>query len=301
MVSPQLQNIIQMLRNAPLREDNDFAVARTAIETTATVFPTPEDVVCEPVDADGVPAEWISAPGADAGTVVYYLHGGGYTIGSINSHRELVSRISRASGARAFAIDYRLAPEHPFPAGLEDAVSAYRWLLAEGVEPSRVVIGGDSAGGGLALATLLMLRDAGDPLPGAAFLISPFTDLEGTGESGKTRAAVDPMIKMESLKSIQEAYAPGRDLRDPLLSPYLADLSGLPPMLIHVGDHEVILDDSTRLEKKAKADGVDVTLEVWPEMIHVWHFFGQVVPEGREATERIGAWIREKIGAPVGA
>lgn len=299
MASPQLQTIIDMLRNAPIRESTDFAAGRVGIDAMATMFPTPDDVVREPVDAGGIPAEWVSAPGADPNSVVYYLHGGGYTIGSITSHREMVSRISRASGARALLIDYRLAPEHPFPAGLEDALTAYRWLLAQGVDPARITIGGDSAGGGLTLATLLTLRDAGDPLPGAAVLISPFTDVEGTGESARTRAEADPMIKLEALQAVRDAYIPGGDPKDPLVSPYLADLTGLPPMLVLVGDAEVLLDDSTRLAKKAKADGVDVTLEVWDEMIHAWPFFAAVLPEGQQAIDRLGAFIRERARVPV--
>lgn len=295
MASPQLQNIVQLLRSMPVRESGDIAASRAAIDATAAMFPTPDDVELQPVDADGVPGEWIVAPGADPETVVYYLHGGGYTIGSINSHRSMISRISRAAGARAFAIDYRLAPEHPFPAGLEDALKAYRWLLKQGVDPARIVIAGDSAGGGLTLATLLSLRDTGDPLPAAAVLISPWTDLTLSGESIQTRADADPMIRPNEASSLVDAYLNGHDPSDPLVSPVFADLSGLPPMLIQVGDDEVLLDDSTRLEAKAKSDGVDVTLEVWDEMIHVWHFFASMLPEGQQAIDRIGEYVRERV------
>lgn len=296
MASPQLQTIVQMLRSLPLRESEaDFAAARAAINATAAMFPTPDDITREPVDCDGVPGEWIAAPGVDPDTVIYYLHGGGYTIGSIDSHRSMISRISRATGARALAIDYRLAPEDPYPAALEDSLTAYRWLLAQSVYPSRVVIAGDSAGGGLTLATLIALRDAGEPLPGAACVISPWTDMESTGNSVETRAELDPMIRVDDERTVAKAYLNGHDPRDPLVSPYLADLRGLPPTLIHVGDHEVLLDDSTRLEKKAKADGVDVTLEVWDEMFHVWHFFASMLPEGQQAIDRIGEFVREKL------
>lgn len=302
MASPQLETIVQMLRSMPLRENAaDFATARLAIDGTAAMFPTPDDVTREPVDCHGVPGEWIAAPGADPATVVYYLHGGGYTIGSINSHRSMISRISRASGARALAIDYRLAPENPYPAGLEDALTAYRWLLAQGVESGQIVIAGDSAGGGLAVATLIALRDAGDPLPAAACLISPWTDMQATGESVKTRADLDPMIRVDEEYTAANAYLNGHDPRDPLVSPIYADLRGLPPMLIQVGDHEVLLDDSTRLEKKAKADGVDATLEVWDEMFHVWHFFASMLPEGQQAIDRIGEYIRRHVPAPTAA
>jgi acetyl esterase/lipase len=267
------------------------------MEILPQFFPTPDDVAIENADADGVPGEWISAPGADPDTVIFYLHGGGYTIGSVNSHRQMISIISRSSGARAFAIDYRLAPENPFPAALEDATKAYRWLLAQGVDPGRTVIAGDSAGGGRTAATLLSLRDSGDPLPAAAALISPWTDMEGSGESMKTRAAADPMIRADGSHTAAKAYMGSGDPRNPLASPIHADLSGLPPMLIHVGDAEVLLDDSTRLAAKAEADGVDVTLEVWDEMIHVWHFFADRLPEGQQAIDRIGEFVRQHVPA----
>ncbi len=211
-----------------------------------------------------MPGEWIAAPNAGAERPrIYYLHGGGYVIGSINTHRALIARLSAASGARAFAINYRLAPEHPFPAAVEDAVSAYRWLLEQGVDPATIVIAGDSAGGGLTVATLVALRDAGVPLPAAAVCLSPWTDMEGIGESAKTRKAADPMIDPEGGLAQAQLYLGGADPRTPLAAPLYADLRGLPPMLIHVGDAEVLLDDSTRLAERAKAAGVDVTLEVW--------------------------------------
>lgn len=302
MASPQLQTIVQMLRSLPVRENQfDFAAARAAMDGTAAMFPTPDDVTLEPVDCDGVQGEWIAAPGTDPATVIYYLHGGGYTIGSIASHRSMISRISRATGARALAINYRLAPESPFPAALDDALTAYRWLLAQGTDASRIVIAGDSAGGGLAAATLIALRDAGEPLPGAACLISPWTDMESTGESATTRAELDPMIHVDSERTVANAYLNGHDPRDPLVSPIYGDLTGLPPLLIQVGDHEVLLDDATRLEKRAKADGVDATLEVWDEMFHVWHFFASMLPEGQEAIDRIGEFVRQHASARAAA
>ncbi|MCH8814938.1 MAG: alpha/beta hydrolase [Chloroflexi bacterium] len=298
MASEQLQTIIQTLRSRRTSgQDLDIIAARTAFEGVTSFFPTPDDVTCEKVDADGVPGEWISAPGADPETVVYYLHGGAYSVGSVNSHRQLIANISRATGARAFAIDYRLAPENPFPAAIEDATKAYRWLLNRGIDPARVVLAGDSAGGGLAAATLLSLRDAGDPLPAAAVLISPWTDMEGLGESMKTKADVDPMIAPDTLGEGASAYLGGADPRNPLASPIHADLSGLPPMLIQVGGSEVLLDDSTRLAAKAEADGVDVTLEVWDEMIHVWHFFAVMLPEGQQAIDRIAEFLRQHVPA----
>jgi acetyl esterase/lipase len=184
---------------------------------------------------------------------------------------------------------------------LEDSVKVYRWLLAEGVDPARMVIAGDSAGGNLALTTLLALKDDGAPLPAAVVLLSPWTDLEGTGESRTTRAEADPMIIPESELGASRLYAGDRDLREPLISPLYGDLAGLPPMLVHVGDREVLLSDSTRLAERAKDAGVDVTLEVWPEMIHVWQFFAPMVPEANEAIARIGEFIRSHVPAEVAA
>jgi len=271
------------------------------MEAVTWLLPVPDDVKCEPVDAGGVPSEWISAPGADAERVIHYLHGGGYSMGSIKTHREMVSRLSRAAGARALAIDYRLAPENPFPAAVEDSTAVYRWLLSTGVDPARLVIAGDSAGGGLTVATLVALRDAGDPLPAAAVCLSPWVDMEGIGESMTTKAEVDPMVQREDLLEGAKEYLAGADPRAPLAAPIYADLSGLPPLLIHVGGAETLLDDSTRLADRAKAAGVDVTLEVWDEMFHVWQYCAAILPEGQQAIDRIGEFIREHIGAPSGA
>jgi len=279
----------------------DISALRAAIEIGGRFFGPDPATATDAVSADGVPGEWVSAEGASSDATIYYLHGGGHAIGSIESHRGLISRISKASGARAFAIDYRLAPENPYPAGLEDSVKVYRWLLAHGIPPSRIVIAGDSAGGNLALATLLALKDAGEPLPAATVLLSPWTDLTGSGDSMQTRADVDPMIMADPAHLTARQYAGDTPLDHPLVSPLFGDLSGLPPMLIHVGDYELLLDDSTRLADRAKQAGVDVTLEVWPEMIHVWHFFAPMVPEATEAIEVIGKFIRSHVPAEVTA
>ena len=293
MASQMLQTIIQMIRSAPDLHGAPVEQRRAAFEAVTQMFPVPDDVKSEPVDAGGIPAEWIAAPGADPERVIYYLHGGGYAMGSINTHREMVSRISRASGARALAIDYRLAPEHPFPAAVEDATAAYRWLLSAGVDPARLVIAGDSAGGGLTVATLVALRDAGDSLPAAAVCLSPWVDMEGIGESMTTKAEADPMVNREDLLEGAQAYLGGADPRTPLAAPLYADLKGLPPLLIHVGTAETLLDDSTRLAERAKAAGVDVTLEPWDDMIHVWQIFAATLPEGQQAIDRVGEFIRE--------
>ena len=297
MASPQLENIIQMIKARPTRSDAPIEETRANFEQLATAFPIADDVKRQKADANGVPGEWITPPGVSGDITVYWLHGGGYYMGSVNTHARLIAQIAAACDARGFAVDYRLAPENPFPAGLDDAVAGYRWLLAQGVDPARLVIGGDSAGGGLTLAALQRLREASDPLPAATVLLSPLTDLEGTGDSIKTRREADPMIDPDGGPETARDYHPDGDLRDPLVSPLHADYTGLPPMLIQVGDAEVLLDDSTRVYRRAEEAGVDVTLEVNDEMIHVFQFFAPLLPEAVAAIDRIGEFAKSHAGA----
>jgi acetyl esterase/lipase len=257
------------------------------------VFKVAEDVTSEPVRAGDVPAEWIFAPGFEPDRVILYLHGGGYVFGSIRSHRELISRISREAGARALAVDYRLAPEHPFPAAVDDAAAAYRWLLSQGFRPEKIAIVGDSAGGGLTVATLVALRDAGDPLPGAAACFSPWVDLVGASDA--ELSVLDPIVQRPNLLEMAAHYLGGADPKSPLASPLHADLRGLPPLLIQVSTAETLYDNSVRLAERAKSHGVDVTLDPWEEMLHVWQIFA-VMPEAREATARVGRFLRERAG-----
>ena len=294
MPSPQLQLILDVLRARPPEAELTTEEARAEFEGVASQFLPSADVRCEPVDAGGVPGEWISTPESARERVIYYLHGGGYFMGSINTHRELISRLSRAAGARALAIDYRLAPENPFPAAVEDSTSAYRWLISTGVDPARLVIAGDSAGGGLTVATLVALRDAGEPLPAAAVCLSPWVDLEGLGESMISRAEVDPMIERDSLVQAGKAYLGDADPRTPLAAPLYADLRGLPPLLIQVGTAEALLDDATRLAERARAAGVEVTLDPWDDMFHVWQFCASILPEGQQAIDRIGEFVQKR-------
>jgi len=289
MASEQLKNVIERIKSQPQNPNASLEKRRAAMERIRERVAT--DVTCEPVDAGGVPAEWIAAPGAVKDRVILYLHGGGYVIGSINTHRAMIARIARASNARALAIDYRLAPEHPFPAAVDDATRAYKWLLAQGYKPQKIVIAGDSAGGGLTLAALLALRDSGQPLPAGAVPISPWTDLEGTGESVRSRAEKDPMVQQANLAESAKQYYGAHDPKDPLVSPLHANFRGLPPMLIHVGDAEILLDDATRVAERAKLAGVDVELEVWDDMIHVWHVFAKLLPEGQQAIDKIGKFV----------
>ena len=293
MPSPELEMVVAMMRARPDPEILDPVAARAGLEALTTMAPVPEDIACEKVSAGGVPAEWVTAPGAgDRG--VLYLHGGGYVIGSINSHRDLAARISRAAGARILVLDYRLGPEHPFPAAVDDALAAYRWLLAEGHAPHNIAIGGDSAGGGLTLATLVALRDAKEKLPAAGICLSPWTDLAGTGESLRTKADADPMVQWSRLAQYAAAYLGKQDPRVPRASPLYADLRGLPPLHIQVGTAETLLDDATRVAERAKAAGVDVTYEEWDDMIHVFQAFAALLPEGQQAIEKIGVFVRAR-------
>lgn len=295
MANEMLEMVCQMLRSRPVDPDATFADLRRGLEELVSMSPTPEGARCEPVSAGGVPSEWIQAAGVDGPGTLLYLHGGGYTIGSINSHRGLVARLSAATGLRGLAVDYRLAPEHPFPAAIDDATAAYRWLLGQGVSPDRIVIGGDSAGGGLTVATLLALRDDGVPLPAAGVCLSPWVDLEGAGESMTTRAELDPMVQRDGLLKMAAAYLGDMHPRTPLASPIHADLRGLPPLLVHVGTRETLYDDSTRLAEVAQAADVHVDLEPWDEMIHVWHAFHPLLPEADLAVARVGEWVRQRV------
>ncbi len=295
-VSPQLQNIIAMLRGRNVAGEPTIEQMRAGMDQIVSFFKPKPGTEVEEVSAGPVPCEWVTAEGAKDDQTIFYLHGGGYCLGSVESHRHMISYLSDAAGARALSVDYRLAPEHPHPAAVEDAVSAYQWLLKQGTDPEQIVIGGDSAGGGLTVATLIALRDKKIPLPAAAVCLSPWVDLEGVGESMTSKAGVDPMVQKDGLDRLAAYYLAEHHPKTPLAAPLHADLSGLPPMLIHVGTHETLLDDSIRLADRAKKAGVDVTLEPWEEMVHVWHFFAPIVPESMKGIARLGEYIRERLG-----
>jgi epsilon-lactone hydrolase len=250
-------------------------------------------VTVEGVDAGGVPAEWIAPRGAAAPTVVLYLHGGGYVCCSPRTHRELVARIALHADARVLGIDYRLAPEHPFPAALDDAKAAYRWLLAQGIAADRVAVAGDSAGGGLALALLVALRDEGDPLPGGAALLSPWVDLADDEPSPPENARYD-YIHRDLLQGCREAYAGAVGVAHPLVSPMLAPLHGLPPLLIHVGGAEILRGQGERLALRARSAGVETTFVVSEDLVHVGPAFATLVPAARAAIHRIAEFIRQR-------
>ncbi|GJD81560.1 alpha/beta hydrolase [Methylobacterium gregans] len=275
----------------------DLAERRARIESLGAGYALPPDVRVEPVDAHGVRAEWTSTPAADGERVVLFLHGGGYVSGSLRSHRHMVAQAGREARARTLAIDYRLAPEHPFPAALDDALTGYRFLLASGIAAARIALAGESAGGGLALAMALSLREAGLPLPGCLWLSSPWIDLALTGASLESKAAVDPLLSRAYLAELASLYLNGADARGPLVSPINADLAGLPPMLIQVGSAETLLDDSLRLAQVAGAADVAVHLEIWPRMIHAWHLFYQDVADGRRSLTNAGSFIQSHLDA----
>lgn len=294
MADAEIDAVRAMLAARP--RPADLPERRRRLDGLGAPYPVPADVRVEPVDAGGVPAEWTAAPGADPARVLLFLHGGGYISGSIRSHRHMVAQAGREAGARTLALGYRLAPEHPFPAALEDAVAGYRWLLSEGYAPARIAMAGESAGGGLAVAALASLRDAGAPLPACAWLSSPWVDLEMSGASMAAKAAADPLIQKGYLTELASMYLSGADPRTPMASPLHADLRGLPPLLIQVGSAETLLDDAVRLAGRAGTADVRVTLQVWPDMIHAWHLFFPQVEAGRRSLAEAGAFIRAALG-----
>ncbi len=299
MPSQEFAAVLALLEaSPPLSPDAGVATMRESMEAMMSAMDSPEGMKAEPTEAGGVPAEWISFADSDTSRALLYLHGGGYALGSIATHRGLAGRLARDLGCRVLILDYRLAPEHPHPAAVEDALAACRFLRDSGVTPEKTAIAGDSAGGGLTIATLLALRDAGEPLPAAAVGLSAWLDLAGTGPSNTGKAEADPIVTMESLFRMAEWYLGGRAASEvPTASPLSADPSGLPPLLLQVGEAEVLLDDSTRFATKAEQAGVAVELQVWPDMVHVWHAFGDEVPESRDAVGGIAAFLGKHLAS----
>ena len=274
------------------RKRTDVRVMRRRWDLLGSLLHTAYGVTVERTQVAGLDAEWLMPDRVQETGLLLYLHGGAYVMGSCATHRRLVSHIARAAGIRALLPEYRLAPEHPFPAALEDSVDLYRSLLRDGHAPQDIVIAGDSAGGGLALATLLALRDAGDKLPAGACLLSPWLDLAGSGESLTTRATRDPWFDPSDMPMVAAYYCSADRLHEPLVSPVYADLSGLPPLYIQVGSDEILLSDSTRAADMVRAAGGEVEIEIWPGMWHVFQAFVGQMPESRAAINGIGAWLR---------
>jgi epsilon-lactone hydrolase len=269
---------------------------RRRIDEVCSVWPVAGDVKLETADLDGVPCEWSIVRGSDAACVLMFFHGGGYCSGSILSHRRMVTEAGRAGGVRTLAVAYRLAPEHPFPAAYDDALTAWRRLRKEGYAAKRIAVGGDSAGGGLTLALIGELKRSGEDLPACAWLVSPWTDLTMSGATLMSKSAVDPLIHKEYLGELADAYAPaGMDRRDPRVSPLYADLKSLPPTLIQVGSNETLLDDAARFAAAAGEADVSVTLEIWPHMIHAWPVWNARLEPGRRALMNAGAFMRRNL------
>jgi acetyl esterase/lipase len=269
---------------------------RARMDAFGTVFPPVEGIEAEPTSIGGVRCEWVRGKGVrriDA--ALLYLHGGGYAVGSPRSHRHMLGPLSADSGLPILAPDYRLAPENPFPAAVDDAVAAYRGLIDRGIAPGKLAIAGDSAGGGLTIATLVAARDNGLPMPACAVAISPWVDLSQGGESHRARAKRDPIVKKDGIDVMSAAYLNGADPKTPLASPLFADLKGLPPLLIQVGTEEALHSDAVGLAARAEAAGVEVSFESWGGMVHVWHIFHPILSEGRDAIARIGTFLKTRI------
>ena len=274
-----------------------WAERRRRLDEVGSFWPVASDVKVATADIDGVPAEWSIAPGSDESRVLMFFHGGGYCSGSLVSHRRMVSEAGRAAGMRTLAVGYRLAPERPFPAAFDDALTAWNGVRRQGVAAANVAIGGDSAGGGLTIALINRLRDTGQEGPACAWLVSPWTDLTMSGASLAAKDAVDPLIHKGYLGELADAYLPaGMDRKDPRVSPLFADLKGLPPTLIQVGSAETLLDDATRFAEAAGMADAHVVLEVWPHMIHAWPVWNAGLEPGRRALACAGAFIRRQIG-----
>lgn len=276
-------------------ENHSVDKARNNINRLTFIAKIPKGVKFEKINCDGVSCEWAIPANLKHKGVVLYLHGGAYISGSIETHRSLVGRIARASKTKCLSVDYRLAPEHPYPAGLNDAMNVYQWLLKQGVDHKKIVIAGDSAGGGLALAATIKLKDENKPIPAATVCLSPWLDLECTGDSAWKLVEHDPMLKNGFGEIYANHYAPNQDLKHPYISPYYCNPAGLPPIFIQVSDSELVLDDSTRFVIKAKEAGVDIEMEIWERTMHVWHVFAPILPEATKAIKKLGHYIEQKI------
>jgi len=291
MAQSEIEAIRELLVSKP--RPVGWLERRQRLDEVGSVWPVADDVKLIPVNAGGVAGEWSSVPGSDASRVLLYFHGGGYCSGSIRSHRRMVSEAGRAANVRTLAIAYRLAPEHPYPAALDDAHSAWQFLRQVGIAAAHIAIGGDSAGGGLTAALIDRLKAAGEKLPGCAWLVSPWVDLTMSGSTITSKDTVDPLIHKTYLEELAGAYVPAAiDRADPTVSPLFGDLRGFPPCLIQVGSAETLLADATRLAAAAGAADVSVKLEIWPRMIHAWHLWNAHLEAGRRALESAGEFIR---------
>ncbi len=291
-----IEKLMQTLRERGLPDGLSLDERRARMEDIGTRFPAPQRASINPVKIAERPAEWVCDPDTDDGRVMLYVHGGGYVQGSLASHRNLVFEIARSMKGKVLNLDYRLAPEHPFPAAVEDTVNAWAELLEMGIDPKKASFGGDSAGGGLVIAALVSARDKGLPMPSCACCISPWTDLVGSGRTMDTKALEDPMVNRAALEFFSDFYADKEDKTHPLISPLFADLAGLPPLLIQVGTAETLLDDSRRLATRARYAGVDVSYAEWEGMPHIWHIFAPLLEKSRRAIIELGEFVERKTG-----
>jgi phosphinothricin tripeptide acetyl hydrolase len=287
--------VLEFLRANDAEENPDLHAQRARLDALGDFFPVPDGIEVEAAVMGGVKGEWVRGKHARRDAALLYLHGGGYLLGSPKSHRHLGALLSEASDLPVFMAHYRLAPEHPFPAAVDDAVAAYEGLVRSQIVPQKIAIAGDSAGGGLTVAALVALRDKADTLPACAVAISPWADLSQSGESHRARKARDPIVGPEGLDEMAAAYLGAADPREPLASPLYADLQGLPPLLIQVGSEEALHSDALELWRKAEAAGIEVSFESWGKMIHVWHIFHTVLGEGRDAVHRIGSFLKNHL------
>ncbi len=294
IVASEIDAIRNLLTSEP--RPVGWAERRRRLDEVGSVWPIADDVACTAVDLGGVPGEWSIVPGSDPSRVLLFFHGGGYCSGSILSHRRMVTEAGRAAGVRTLAVGYRLAPEHPFPAAFDDAMTAWRFLQKGGIAAAHVAVGGDSAGGGLTIALINRLRETGSEQAACAWLASPWTDLTMSGSTLATKDSVDPLIHKGYLGELADAYLPGGlDRKDPRVSPLYADLGGFPPTLIQVGSDETLLADATRFAVAAGAADVAVTLEIWPHMIHAWPLWNAHLEPGRRALATVGAFVRAHL------
>jgi epsilon-lactone hydrolase len=294
MAQSEIDAVRALLRSKP--RPVGWPARRKRLDEVGTVWPVADDVELTTVDVNGMPGEYSIVSGSDASRVLMFFHGGGYCSGSIQSHRRWVTEAGRAAKMRTLAVAYRLAPEHPFPAAYDDALTAWRFLRNQGIDAAKIAIGGDSAGAGLTLGLTGRLRDANEQLPACAWLISPWSDLTMSGSTLASKAAADALIHKEYLNELADAYLPaGMDRKDPRVSPLFADLRNFPPVLIQVGSEETLLDDATRLAAEAGAADVAVTLEIWPQMIHAWPLWNAHLEDGRRAIANAGAFIRAHL------
>lgn len=292
MVSKRMENIIKQFRkwqNTP--RANTVESLRKALDLMASFPKIAKDIKIEKANIDGIQAEWITTPDIKRSNALLYLHGGAYIGGSIRNSREFCSRISRSAGVSVLNVDYRLAPEYPFPSALEDSINTYKWLLKTGFLPENIIFGGDSAGGGLVIAAMVKLKDSRIKLPAAAFCLSPWVDLALKGETMETKESIDPFVTKEGLEMAVSYYLKNEDILNPLASPLYANLEGLPPLFIQVGTSELLLDDSIRLAQQAQNFGIEVQLKIWKDMIHVFSLLGNTIPEVQAANKEIIEFI----------